>query len=491
MLRNSVLWLRRFGLAATAILLVSAALAAQQQGETATVANRKKLSLTVYNSGMALVRDTRQVNLPQGEVRLRLAGVAERAEPDTVQIVSVTAPHDLQVLEQSYAYNPVTFPKLLDAYVGKTITVVALHWYNDRATREPVQAKLLAVNPSVWEIDGQIVTGLGSQHYIFPSLPSDFHPEPAFTFLLSNHSSGPQTVEASYLTNGMSWSADYVLAISLAGKLADLAGWVTLKNESGASYPNAALQLIAGQVQRAYRGGVVGGVPGGVPGAFSDRMMAAKASAPEFVQQPFSAYHLYTLARPATVPNNESKQIRLLGATGLHITRTYEVNGQSYYYRNPEPGAPRHDPVEMHVKFENSKTNSLGMPLPAGTVRVYQTDPAGLEQLIGEANIQHTPENETLNLNVGSAFDVVEERRQTDYKRTSAHSAESSYEVTLRNHQSQAIQVNVNEPFQGDWQILNSNFPYEKTSAFSARFKVPVKAGGTAVLKYRVQVRWE
>ncbi|HEX5482778.1 MAG TPA: DUF4139 domain-containing protein [Terriglobia bacterium] len=490
MQRNGVLWRRRFGLAAMALLLASAALAAQSI-ETSTVASRKKLSLTVYNSGMALVRDTREVTIPEGEVWLRLAGVAEKAEPDTVQMVSVTAPHDLGVLEQSYSYNPVTLPKLLDAYVGKTITVVRSRWQNGAVTEEPVQAKLLAANPPVWEVKGQIVTGLETQHYIFPSLPSDFYSQPAFTWLLRNHHSGPQTVEASYLTNGMSWSADYVLVISAAGKLADLTGWVTLKNESGASYPDAALQLIAGHVQRVYRGGVVGGVPGGVPGAFSDRMMAAQAPAPQFVQQPFSAYHLYTLARHATLPDNESKQIRLLGASGVHITRTYEVNGQTYYYRNPEPGAPRHDPVEMHAKFENSKANSLGMPLPEGTVRVYQTDSSGLEQLIGEANIQHTPEGETLNLNVGSAFDVIEERKQTDYQRLSAHSAESSYEVTLRNHQSQSIEVSVNEPFQGDWRVLNSNFSYEKTSAFSARFKVPVKAGGTAVLKYRVQVRWE
>lgn len=487
MQKKWILWRRSFGLAATALLLVSAALAAQQQVETATVASRKKLSLTVYNSGMALVRDTRQVNLPQGQVRLRLEDVPEKAEPDTVQMVSVSAPQELEVLEQSYSYNPVTFPKLLDAYVGKTITVVRSHWRNGAVTEEPVQAKLLAATPPVLEINGQIVTGLETHHYIFPSLPPGFDSQPTFTFLLRNHHSGPQAVEASYLTNGIGWSTDYILSISHASDVANLTGWVTLKNESGASYPNAVLQLIAGQVHRVGISGVIGGIAA----APSERMMAAEAPAPQFVQQAFSAYHLYTLDRPATLPNHESKQIRLLGASGVRISRTYEVNGQSYYYRNPEPGAPRHDPVEMHVKFENSKTNSLGMPLPAGTVRVYQSDSAGLEQLLGEASIQHTPEDETLNLNVGSAFDVVEERKQTDYQRRGPHAAESSYEVTLRNHQSQPIQVEVNEPFQGDWQILNSNFPYEKTSAFSARFKVPVKAGGAAVLKYRVEVRWE
>ncbi|HLI34472.1 MAG TPA: DUF4139 domain-containing protein, partial [Terriglobia bacterium] len=191
-----------------------------------------------------------------------------------------------------------------------------------------------------------------------------------------------------------------------------------------------------------------------------------------------------------TLPDHESKQISLLSANGVSVTRVYEVNGQPYYYRNPEPGAPFKDPVEVRLKFENSKSSALGMPLPAGVVRVYRKDSAGHEQFLGEDRIDHTPGGEMINLNAGNAFDVTEERKQTDYQRLGQHSSEMTFEIVLRNHQSQPIQVTVNEPFGGDWELLSSSFPYEKTSAFSARFTVPVAANGEATLKYRVRVRW-
>jgi len=452
---------------------------------TSTAADRQSLALTVYNSGIALVRDTRRIDLPQGSVRLQLNGIAQKLQPQTVQLAPTTGSEPWTVLEQDYLYNTVNPQSLLEAYVGKSLTLVRTRLENNSEVETPIQARLLAASPEpVWEIDGKVVTGLKVDHYVFPELPSSLSLKPALIFQLQNRQAGEQVAEVSYLTDGMSWNADYVLTLAASGKQANLNGWVTLKNESGATFPDASLQLIAGEVHRVY-------APVARPEARMMMSMAGALPAPaQFAQQPFSSYHLYTLQRRTTLPDHESKQISLLSANGVSVTRVYEVNGQPYYYRNPEPGAPFKDPVEVRLKFENSKSSALGMPLPAGVVRVYRKDSAGHEQFLGEDRIDHTPGGEMINLNAGNAFDVTEERKQTDYQRLGQHSSEMTFEIVLRNHQSQPIQVTVNEPFGGDWELLSSSFPYEKTSAFSARFTVPVAANGEATLKYRVRVRW-
>jgi len=223
-------------------------------------------------------------------------------------------------------------------------------------------------------------------------------------------------------------------------------------------------------------------------------MMAMKAvaeAAPQFTQEGISEYHLYTLERRTTLQDNETKQISLLSSTGVHIDKLFEIDGQEYYYRSVyRPGAPIKDPVQVHLKFKNAEANSLGMPLPAGTVRVYQGDSKGRVQFIGEDRIDHTPKDETVDLHIGNAFDVVEERKQTDYQQLSPHLTEMAYEITIRNHKSEPITVQVNEPIGGDWTMVDSNFKYEKTAAFAVRFAVPVAANGESVLKYRVRVRW-
>lgn len=215
------------------------------------------------------------------------------------------------------------------------------------------------------------------------------------------------------------------------------------------------------------------------------------ANAPQFAQEAISEYHLYTLERRTTLQNNETKQISLLSSTGVHIEKHFEVNGQSYYFRSQQnPGAPFKDPVQVHLKFKNSEANSLGQPLPAGTVRVYQGDSKGRVQFIGEDSIDHTPKDETLDLHIGDAFDVVEERKQTDFRAFGSNTYEMAYQITLRNHKPDAIAVEVNEPIGGDWTMLESTYKYQKTAAFAAQFVVPVAANGEAVLKYRVRVHW-
>jgi hypothetical protein len=451
-----------------------------------TLTDQKEVAVTVYNQNLALVRDVRRVNLPLGDLNLKFMDIAAMVNPATVHIVSSTAPKSLDVLEQNYEYDLLDPQKLLEKYVGREVTLVQLQTENNSTREVKIKGTLLANNGSgpVWQVGDQIITGIGTDRYIFPDVPANLYSKPTLIWLLTNRYSGAQTVEASYLTGGMNWNADYVLTVGSHEKSADLNGWVTVTNNSGTEFRNAQLQLVAGAVN-------VISPPRAI--AKAELMNAAVAGAPErqFAQENLSEYHLYTLDRRTTLLDKESKQISLLEASAFPIDKHYEVNGQTYYYHEElPPGAPMKNPVEVHLKFKNSEANSLGIPLPAGTVRVYQGDSKGRLQFIGEDRIDHTPKDETLDLHIGDAFDVVAERKQADFVKSGPHSSESAFEITLRNHKSLPITVEVNEPIGGDWTMLQSSFKYEKTSATSARFTVPVEANGEAVLTYRVRVRW-
>jgi hypothetical protein len=473
-------------LLALAVLLVPLPLAAQAAPavHTSTLADQKEVAVTVYNSNVALVRDVRQLQLPTGTVDLRFMDIAAQVNPATVHIVSLTAPKELTVLEQNYEYDLLNPAKLLDKYVGKEVTLVRLLTENNSTKEEYVKATLLANNEGpVWKVGNEIVTGMGSDHYIFPDLPENLYSKPTLVWLLENKESAGQSVEASYLTNEMNWNADYVLTVAADQKNADLNGWVTVVNHSGTAFRNAQLQLVAGEVHR---------IQPPMEGRMSMmKALPAPAAPSQFAQEAISEYHLYTLERRTNLQQNETKQISLLASTGVHIDKLFEVDGQSFYYRNAQrPGEPFKDPVQVHLKFRNSQDNSLGQPLPAGTVRVYQGDSKGRVQFIGEDHIDHTPKDETLDLHIGNAFDIVEERKQTDFKTYGANTYEMAFEVTLRNHKPEPITVEVNEPIGGDWTMLDSNFKYEKTAAFACRFIVPVAANGESLLKYRVRVKW-
>jgi len=452
---------------------------------TATIDDQKEVAVTVYNQSLGLVRDVRRLQLPAGEFDLRFMDIAAKVNPATVHIISETAPHDVDVLEQNYEYDLLSPDKLLSKYVGREVTLVQFHNENNSTREVEIKATLLADNDNqpVWRVGDQIATGIGHDRIIFPDVPANLYSKPTLIWLLSNRQAGEQTVEASYLTGDMNWSADYVLTLASSQKTADLNGWVTVVNNSGTEFRNALLQLVAGAVN-------VVQPPAPRP-MYEARAMAVPAAPPQFAQENISEYHLYTLDRRTTLQDNESKQISLLEAANFPIEKLFEVNGQSYYYQQQmTPGQPAKDPVEVHLKFKNSQANSLGMTLPAGTIRVYQADSKGRMQFVGEDHIDHTPKDENLDLHIGNAFDIVEERKQTDYQRIDRHTTETAFEIRLRNHKSDAVAVEVNEPIGGDWTILESSFKYQKTSSSSARFFVPVPADGEAVLTYRVRTKW-
>jgi hypothetical protein len=220
-------------------------------------------------------------------------------------------------------------------------------------------------------------------------------------------------------------------------------------------------------------------------------MAMSRAAAPQFQQENFSEYHLYTLGRRTSVEDKETKQISLLQGSGVPVQKLFIVNGQNFYYHNAQnPGSPLKDPVMVYYKFKNEEKAGLGMPLPAGNVRVYQKDSKGGVLFIGEDRIDHTPKDEDVTVHIGNAFDIVAERKQTDYKRIDNHVWEMEFEITLRNHKDTSITVQVNEPIGGDWDMLSSTYKFTKTGAWAAQFNVPVDKNGTSVLKYRIRARW-
>jgi hypothetical protein len=457
--------------------------AATGQGET-TLDDQVELAVTVYNSDLALVRDVRNLLLSQGSSDLHFMDIAATVNPATVHFRSLTEPSSVRVLEQNYEYDLLEPDKLLRKYVGRDVTLMRRREANGTTSEEEVNARLLSYNNApVWQIDGEIVTGLHPDHIRFPELPGNLYSRPTLIWTLDNTGPTRHRVEASYLAGKLSWNADYVLTVARDDKAADLDGWITLTNGSGTSFNNARLQLVAGDLNRVRN--VISEM------VRDEARFNRPAAPPPMAQEAFSDYHLYTLARKTTINNNETKQVSMLGGTGVPVQKRYVVDGQAVYYHNAQhPGAPIKDVVQVYYQLKNEEKAGLGMPMPAGVVRVYQADSKGGVQFVGEDAITHTPKDETLELKIGNAFDVVSERNQIDFEKFGGNVYEVEYEITLRNHKTTAIAVEVNEPIGGTWRMLRSSHEWTKTAAWAARFTVPVAAGGTAVLKYRVRVTY-
>lgn len=450
-----------------------------------TLDDQTELAVTVYNSDLALVRDVRTVRLGKGAFDLRFQDIAATVNPATVHFRSLTEPGRVKVLEQNYEYDLLEPDKLLRKYVGRDVTLVRMRTENGTTREETVTARLLSYNGApVWRIGNEIVTGVHADHMRFPELPGNLFARPTLIWTLQNNGATPHQIEASYLATKLAWKADYVLTVGRDDKAADIDGWVTLTNNSGTAFRNASLQLVAGELNR------VREVLGKMRREADLRVNEAMAAAP-MAQESFSDYHLYTLGRKTTINNNETKQVSMLGATGFPIRKRYVVDGQAFYYRNAQhPGSPVKDDVQVFYEWKNEERAGLGMPMPSGTVRVYQADSKGGIQFVGEDDIRHTPKDEALNIKIGHAFDVVAERKQTDFRKVGDNTYEIEVEVKLRNHKATPISVEVNEPIGGTWRMLRSSHRWTKTDAWASQFEVPVAVDAEATLSYRVRVTY-
>lgn len=461
---------------------VNAARAAGQ--DTTTLDDQVELAVTVYNSDLALVRDVRNLQLRPGTLDLKFMDIAATVNPATVHFRSLSEPAGLHVLEQNYEYDLLEPEKLLRKYVGRDVTLVRMRQVDGETREEEVKARLLSFNTGpVWRIGNEVVTGYHADHIRFPELPGNLHSRPTLVWTLQNEGGGRHRVEASYLAKSLAWNADYVLTVGRDDKAADVDGWVTLQNGSGTTFRNARLHLVAGELNRVRERFAAE--------AASDRLQARVAGAQPMTQEAFSEYHLYSVPRSTTINNAETKQIRMLSGTRVPVLKRYVVNGQSFYYQNrAQPGAPIKDVVQVFYEFKNAEKGGLGVPMPAGVVRVYQSDTRGGMHFVGEDRIGHTPKDETLKIKIGNAFDVVCERNQKDFQKIAQSTYEMEYAITLRNHKADPIVVEVNEPISGTWQMVRSSHEWTKSAAWAAQFNVPVAAGASTELRYKVRVTY-
>src|SRR5579859_3272607 len=334
------------------------------QDQATSLSDQTDLAITVYNSNIALVRDVRNLSLPGGLFRLKFMDIAATVNPATVHFRSLNEPEKLGVIEQNYEYDLLEPAKLLHKYVGKEVTLVRSYQENGTTKREEIKATLLSDNNGpVWKIANDIVTGVYAESYRFPEVPANLFDRPTLLMSLDNSGARKHQIEASYLATNLSWNADYVLTVSRDDKAADLDGWVTLANNSGTAFHNARLQLVAGDLNR-----IAPSAPMAMRADMA-RSMAAKEQ--QFQQESFSEYHLYSLGRRTSVEDKETKQISLLQGSGVPVEKVFVVNGQNFYYHNQyNPGSPQKDPVMVFYKFKNEEKSGLGMPLPAGNLRV-------------------------------------------------------------------------------------------------------------------------
>ena len=477
-----------FPLAAAALLVVTlSAGPAQAQEQRSTLADQQEVAVTIYNDNLALVKDVRKVPLKAGASALAFRDVSARMRAETALMRSLSSPGALRVQEQNFDFDLLTPQKMLEKYVGKQVKVVRTHPTTGAETVETATV-LSANNGVVLQIGQRIETGVPGR-LVFDDVPPNLRDRPTLVMNLQNTGPAQQDVELSYLTGGLSWKADYVVELNAAEDALDVSGWVTLTNTSGATYRNARLQLVAGDVNQVAPEMATRGRP---------QLMAATAMAKaesDVVEESLFEYHLYTLERPTTIAENQTKQVALLSAAGVPARRELVLQGADYYYQGLSGDLGTKLKVAAFLEFDNKEASRLGVPLPKGVARVYKKDKSGNAQFIGEDRLDHTAKNEKVRLKLGNAFDVSADKKQTDFKRLSNTSkfgfvAESAYEIVLRNAKKEPVSVTVQEPIPGDWQMLAASQPHTKVSANMAVWKVTVPAEGKTVLTYRTLVRY-
>ncbi len=448
------------------------------------------LALTVYNQGTALVRDRRVFDLARGLNEIAFRDVASSMDPTSVLFQSLTDPRGTFVLEQNYEFDLVSASVLLEKYLDQEILVITNDGSEHRGTLLSGRGDII-----LEERNGQIkVIKLDNvQEFSFPELPEGLITRPTLVWRLMAEDAGEQEVEVTYLTGGISWQADYVLLLAQDDRSVDLDGWVTVTNTSGASFRDALLKLVAGDLQRLAQAGLAADE---IP--FEAEFAATQVPVE---QREFFEYHLYEIPRPVTVKNNETKQIEFVTAVDVPAGKFFVYDGlqcRSYYYYCGYYGYPQLDPsygvasnpkVMVMVEFD---TEDVDADLPRGRVRVYQEDIDGAALLIGEDQIDHTPKGERVRLYVGDAFDIVGERVQTDFRRPLENRIEESYEITLRNHKDEAVEVRIVEHLfrWTDWRILRASDDYEKLDSSTIEFRVTVPPNGETVVTYTVRYSW-
>ncbi|NEO72109.1 hypothetical protein [Moorena sp. SIO3H5] len=466
-----------------------------------TAKQSQGFSLTIYNQNFAVVREQRQLSLNQGTNLVRYEDVAAQIDPTSISFKSVTAPNSVMVREQNYQYDLLNPTTILNKSVGKTIRF--------RRVNPDGQIEILVgtlLNPPEVTVASQNSGGGSTRSQTLairlpngnvvlnPSgemelneMPEGLVSRPSLVWKLQVSQAGDHATEVSYIANAITWKADYVAVVSEDESKVDITGWVTLENRSGATYENSQLQLIAGDVRR-------------VEESQQAEVMRLESLwggsiQPQFEEETFFEYHLYTLDGTTTVQNNETKQMTLLSAADVEVHRKliFDSSKNWHYSSTKRPGKGEEsyqDKVNVILDLANTKTNNMGMPLPKGKVRVYKADRRGNLQFLGEDLIDHTPKNEVVSLYIGDSFDVVGDRKRRAYKQIAKKVTEESIEISIRNRKEDQAQVWVVERFSGDWEILRSNHTYNQLDAKTVEFPISINPGEEVKITYSVMIKY-
>lgn len=450
---------------------------------TTTEKEQINLEVTIYNSNIGLVKDQRKVSLLKGLQELRYMDVASKIIPESVTIRCLSVSKCIDIFEQNYEYDLISPEKLLEKYIGREVKLYSKNPYTEK--EEIVRAKVLSNHEykTVYQIGDEITFG-HSGRIIFPEMPKDLISKPTLLWLLQSPKEGQVDIEGAYLTDGINWLANYVLTLNDKDDMANLTGWVTVDNKSGTTYKDASLKLVAGDIQRIQR--------------LKDRidkrmplMKMAESTASQLTEKEFFEYYIYTLNRKTTIKNNQTKQIVMVEASKIPLTKEYIYKESNpFYFTSRYFDTLSNTNVDVFIEFNNKKEHNLGIALPKGDVRVYKYDHDKSLQFIGENSIDHTPKDEKIKFKIGSAFDIKAKRKQTDWIKIANNIYESSYHINLRNHKKEDIVVTVIENIPGSWKILKSSLEYTKYDSATVHFKVPVKRDSEANLTYSVRIEY-
>lgn len=452
--------------------------------------NSDSVSVTVYNQGSALVQDRRTLTFDIGLNTVNFTDVASQIDATSVSFQSLTDPLGTTVLEQNYVYDLVNSEALLERYVDQVVSITTIL---DGQTFTGTLLSGRGGNIILQQDDGEVVV-IASQNVRdiqFPALPDGLITRPTLRWLVNSQISGEQQIELTYLTGGMSWTADYNILLANGDESINLDGWVTLNNNSGRSFNDAQLKLVAGDVNRLP-------VPQAVGRAEFEVTEEAMFAADDGVaQREFFEYQLYEVNRSVTIGDNQTKQVEFVNGTGITADTffVYDSSPQyfGYFVQDDYYGQTGITDVGNYLEFSTGQESGLGADLPAGRIRVYQEDVDGAALLIGENRIDHTPEGEDVRIYLGNAFDLVGERVQTDFNIVAGNVLTESYEIHLRNRKDdEAVEIRVPERLfrWSNWQILDASLPYEQLDAFTIEFRPTVQPGEEVVISYTVQYSW-
>ena len=492
------------------LMLIMILLCGAAMGQEKATDSNNQPALTIYNQNFFVAREYVPLDLSSGVNRAQYAGIASHLEPDSV-ILRDPAGRALQVLEQNYRNDPISQELLLSFYEGKTIEFLVQpnQIIKGKVVRSGyVPSTYYAQNyqqPSytqpIIEVDGVLRFGLPGQP-LFPALSGDSILKPTLSWLLQTNNPGQFDAEISYVAGGMSWQADYNLVVSDNPKsktdLLDMVGWITMRNQSGKTFENANIKLMAGDVNKIQPGTLASRAYGAM-----NKAMDEAAAAPVVHEKSFDEFHLYTLARPTTLRDQETKQVEFVSSTGIHALRLYVYDGaqvQQYGYYNMEQirqdqsyGTQSNPKVWVMEEFKNAEVNHLGIALPKGKLRFYRRDTDGHLEFVGENVIDHTPKDETIRIFTGNSFDVVGERKRTNIRVDSAHNwMDESFEIRVRNHKKESVTVRVVEHLYRwtNWKLIEQSQEARKMDAQTVEFPVTIAPGGEQVVTYTVHYSW-